>query len=111
MNRSYFDECIDACNACADACDFCASACLKEPDVTSMSKCIARDMDCAQMCRLAASFMSRASELAAGLCGLCAQQCRQCAEECARHPMDHCQRCAQLCSQCADACERMGQAA
>jgi hypothetical protein len=99
--------CIDACNACADACDHCASACLREPDVKAMARCIALDMDCAALCRLAPALMARGSDLARSLCAVCAQACRDCAAECSKHSMDHCQACAEACRRCADECIKM----
>lgn len=110
MNQMNFQSCIDACNACADACDHCAASCLKEQDVTPMARCIAHDIDCAHICRMAAGFMARNSEQAAELCALCAKICRKCAAECRTHQMDHCQQCADACQACADQCERMAAA-
>jgi len=103
-------SCIDACNACADACDTCSTACLQEDDVKMMAHCIALDMDCAQICRLAAALMARGSEFAAALCAVCAQVCQACADECAKHQAQHCQDCAAACRRCADECRRMGAA-
>jgi hypothetical protein len=107
MAHEHFASCIEACNACADACDHCAAACLHEADVKAMARCIALDMDCANMCRLAASVMARGSENAAAVCTLCAQLCDACGEECAHHSMPHCQACAVACRRCADECRRM----
>ena len=64
MPHEQFKSCIEACNACAEACGHCAASCLKEPDVKAMARCIALDTDCAEICRLAAGYMSRASECA-----------------------------------------------
>lgn len=111
MNNSNFQACIDACNACALACDQCAVACLGEDDVKMMARCIASDMDCAQICRLAAGYMARDSEFAMEVCRLCADICAACGEECGKHPMDHCQRCAEACRRCAEACRAMSAAA
>lgn len=107
MNQQQFASCIEACNACANACDMCASACLKENDVTAMAACIALDIDCADMCRLAAGAMARASQFAAAQCQLCADICDACADECAQHQAPHCQQCAQACRRCAEECRRM----
>lgn len=107
MSREEFRACIEACYACAAACDRCAAACLKENDVKMMARCIAQDMDCAEICRTAAAFMARGSETARQLCALCAQVCKACAEECARHQAQHCQDCAQACSRCADECSKI----
>ena len=103
MNKA----CIEACNACADACDHCATACLMEQHVQSMIRCIALDMDCAAICRLAAGYMSRGSEFAKALCGQCAEVCQACGDECAKHPMEHCRACADACRRCAQECLRM----
>ncbi len=111
MALQQFESCIEACNTCADACDFCAASCLGEPDLKMMARCIALDMDCAQLCRLAASYMARSSEFVDTICQVCADICDACAEECARHQMDHCQACADACRRCADECRRMASAA
>src|SRR4051812_27172307 len=78
MPQEQFQICIDACNACAAACDFCATSCLKEEGVQSMTRCIELDIDCAQICRLAAAFMARDSDYAAEICDLCARICEDC---------------------------------
>jgi hypothetical protein len=107
MPETRYAACIEACNACADACDRCAAACLHEEDPRPMARCIALDMDCAALCRLAASFMARDSENAAMICALCAEVCDACQGECSRHDMEHCQACAAACRRCADECRRM----
>ncbi len=107
MTQQQYAACIQACNACADACDFCSAACLQEDDVKAMARCIALDMDCAQICRLAASFMARGSENATALCRLCAEICQTCGDECAKHEARHCKDCAAACHRCADECRRM----
>ena len=107
MPREQFQACIDACYACAAACDNCSTACLQEDEVKMMARCIALDMDCAQICRAAAGFMARGSDSARALCRLCADVCAACGEECGKHPMDHCQQCAQACRHCADECRKM----
>jgi len=107
MAQQQFESCIEACNACADACDYCAASCLQEPDPKAMAHCIALDIDCAQICRLAAAYMARASEFAGAICQTCADICDACGDECARHQVQHCQECAQACRRCADECRRM----
>ena len=109
--QQQYQSCIDACNACAAACDMCSTACLKEDDVKMMARCIALDMDCAQVCRLAAGFMARSSEFAEALCQLCAQVCQACGDECGKHQVQHCQDCAAACRRCAEECRKMGSAA
>lgn len=107
MAHQQFESCIDACNTCADACDHCAVSCLQEQDPKPMARCVALDMDCAQICRLAASYMARGSEFAIALCQACAEVCDACGDECQKHQMQHCQDCAQACRRCADECRRM----
>ena len=106
MNQEY-QACIDACNKCAVDCDHCAVACLSEENVSEMARCIALDMDCAAICRLAAGFMARGSDYTKEICELCAKICDACGEECAKHEADHCQKCAEACRQCASACRSM----
>jgi hypothetical protein len=111
MVSQRYTPCIEACNRCAAACNHCAASCLREPDVASMARCIALDVDCAAMCLFAAGAMARDSEFARAVCGLCADVCESCADECARHPMDHCRDCAAACRDCAEQCRRMAAAA
>jgi len=59
MPHEQFKSCIDACFACAEACDHCTASCLKEKDVQTTAHCVALDIDCAEICRLAAAYMSR----------------------------------------------------
>lgn len=110
MSHEKYRSCIEACYACAEACNHCVASCLQEPDVKAMSRCIALDIDCAQICELAAAAMSRASENAKAICLACAQVCEACGEECGRHKMDHCRECAQACRRCAEECRRMAAA-
>lgn len=107
MHQSAYAECIQACEQCANACDHCATACLSEADVGAMARCISLDMDCAALCRLAAGYMARGSEMAYALCQCCADVCDACGDECGKHAHEHCQACARACKQCADACRRM----
>jgi len=107
MSHEQFQSCIEACYECATACDHCAASCLEEQDVKMMARCIALDMDCADICRLAAAFMARGSEHAAEICTTCADICDACAEECAKHRMAHCQECAEACRRCAEECRAM----
>lgn len=107
MAHEKYQSCIDACYQCAAACDHCASACLGEDDVKMMARCIALDMDCAEICRMAAAFMARNSEFAQQIAKLCADICEACGEECAKHQAGHCQECAQACKRCAEECRKM----
>jgi hypothetical protein len=107
---THYLDCIAACNACVVASQHCAAACLQEPDVAHLTRCIALDMDCAELCSVCVALMAGASELAPELCRVCAKACRACAEECSKHDMDHCQQCAEACRRCAEACEQVATA-
>ena len=107
MAHEHYESCISACHACADACNHCAVSCLFEKQRHELARCIHLDMDCAEVCRMAASYMARNSELAMELCAFCAHVCDMCAEECERHPMKHCQECAKACRACAQECRAM----
>lgn len=102
-------KCFIECNECAGACLQCASACLDEEDIEPMVRCIRLDMECADICRLAAASIARGDEHMKAVCLLCADVCDVCGRECAKHAMDHCQRCAEICRRCADACRSMVQ--
>ena len=107
MTTNQFQSCIEACYACAATCDTCASACLKEEDVKMMAGCIALDIDCADICRVAAGFMARGSQLASAICQACAEVCEACADECGKHEAQHCKDCAAACRRCAQECRSM----
>ena len=108
MPHQQFQTCIDACNACAGACEHCAASCLKEKDVHQLVRCIQLDIDCAEICRLAAGCMARSSEVFGAVCEGCAEICDVCAEECIKHgSMEHCRTCADACRRCAEECRRM----
>lgn len=99
--------CLRACNECAAACLQCATACLQEADPKPMVRCIGEDLECADICRLAAASMARGGAHMKAICALCAHACRSCAAECSKHSMDHCKRCAETCERCSDACLAM----
>ncbi|MHB1053060.1 MAG: four-helix bundle copper-binding protein [Thiobacillus sp.] len=106
LNQSE-NECLIECNACAAACLQCASDCIDEEDPKSMARCIKLDLECADICRLAAASIARGDDNMKAVCSLCADACETCGTECAKHPMDHCKRCAEACKRCAAACRNM----
>jgi hypothetical protein len=111
MSHEKHLDCIAACNACVVACQHCAAACLQEPDVKMLARCIGLDLDCAQACQLAISFMAGGSEHDKAACRLCADICQVCGDECANHDMAHCQQCAEACRLCAAECRKTAAAA
>lgn len=101
QNRSL----IEILSKCAAECNHCAIACLDEKDVKMMARCIKLDVDCAEICRLAASFVARGSDYADQILNECADICNACAEECSKHSqMEHCRNCAEICRECAERC-------
>ena len=107
MTPGAYEGVVDACNACADAADRCLSACLLEPGVADMTRCIALDLETAQLCRLLAGFASRGSKFAPDVAAALLPLCTACAEECAGHPPAHCQDCAAACRAAVEACRRL----
>lgn len=105
-------RCIEACAECAQTCTVCADACLSEANVQHMVTCIRLNLDCAEVCRVTGTLMTRPSHrdapaLRAQL-QACIDTCRACADECAKHEdSDHCRICAESCRECAEACEVM----
>jgi len=107
MTNQIEDARMRACNDCAVACLQCAMACLHEADPKPMARCIALDLECADICRLAVASMARGGEHMKAICALCATACLGCAAECGKHNMDHCKHCAEACKRCAEACLAM----
>lgn len=101
------NELVQLLSECATECEHCASACLNEQSVQVLTKCIQLDLNCADICRLTSTFLSRDSENIDEIIQVCATICEQCAAECDKHSkMEHCKRCAEICHRCADACHQ-----
>lgn len=107
MTPNPYQQCLDQCYACAAACNYCATACLSEGHAEAMAQCIRLDIECAEVCTLAANTMARESAFSAEICAVCAKVCEACAAVCDKHEEDHCQRCAAACRACADSCRSM----
>ena len=84
-----------------------AAACLAAPDVEAMRACVALNIDCAQLCEVAAGGLARSSSVSGVTCLACSSVCSTCADECARHSNAHCQQCAAVCRTCAQLCAQM----
>lgn len=109
---------IEAAARCAQACTVCADACLGEDNVGHLVACIRLNLDCAEVCHVTATLLTRPSHrdapaLRAQL-QACSEICRACAQECAshagEHDMEHCAICAEACRGCAEACDAMAAA-
>ena len=96
---------VDLLANCVAECNHCAASCLEEQDVKMLAQCIKLDIDCAEICSLSISFISRGSKHAEHLLRECAEICESCAAECEKHShMEHCRKCAEVCRMCAEAC-------
>lgn len=102
-------EAIDACVEAAQACAVCADACLSENDPKALAACIRYNLDCADLCQVAARIASRQQPpevvVLARILELSALACDLCADECQRHDHEHCRICAEICRRCEDACQ------
>lgn len=97
-------ELIEYLAYCIAACEHCADACLSEDNPSSLAECIRLNRDCADICQLALTYISRDSVYADSAVEECADICIDCAEECEKHDHDHCKNCAEACRACAKAC-------
>ena len=104
---------IVAAYECAQICTSCADACLSERDVDRLSACIRLDLDCAEICVVTGSLLSRiglaGEELLRAQLRACQLACAACETECAKHGKvhEHCAICAQACRLCREACTRL----
>jgi hypothetical protein len=105
-----FERLVTVAENCAQECEGCATACLSEKDVAAMLDCIRLDRDCADLCRLVATFAARHSRFTTLAAHVLASVCQACAEECSRHEMGHCQACAGACRSCVAACSALANA-
>lgn len=104
MAHDTMKACIDACCKCAQECEHCGDACIGD---RALAACAKSCRDCAELCLACVAFLSRGSQVADGLCELCAEACDACAAECGKHNNDHCKRCAKACEQCAAECRKV----
>lgn len=108
MKHEKNEQMMDMLNECVRACNHCAVACLGEKEVNMLSRCIRLDLDCAEICRVAAGLLERDSENADAVLSVCAVICNSCADECEKHShMEHCRVCAEVCRACAESCQQM----
>lgn len=112
MSRQQQD-CIAACWSCARICNTCSDDMIGMHggghDQALMARCTRLCRDCADICALAAAWMSRGSQFMEALCRFCADLCDACAEVCEQHAPHHalCGPCAEECRRCANLCREM----
>jgi hypothetical protein len=104
---------IEACIDCAQTCTACADACLAEDDVAQLRRCIATDLNCADICSAVGRLLSRQTDYDAQVTQraleACIRACVACADECEKHAQHHrhCGVCAEVCRACAAACTEL----
>lgn len=100
MYRPQFQACIEQCHACALACD-------RSVVAIGAGTWSVLAIDCAQVCRLLASLLSRGSAGVAPVGGLCETVCRDCARACRTQVSGASAEIAVACDACAAECHRM----
>ncbi|MGW5398053.1 four-helix bundle copper-binding protein [Streptomyces sp. NPDC003952] len=105
-------RCIEACLLCGQACTVCADACLAEVG-DDLTPCITAAMDCADLCAVTSTVLSRRTSsdgvLRRGLLQACTTACSQCADRCVAQAKDHlhCLVCAERCRDAQHACREL----
>lgn len=102
-------ECIERCANCHRLCVQTIQYCLAIGGPHAEQAHVRLMADCAQICAVAADFMSRRSPFHVRTCGLCAEVCQRCGEDCADRAAGGAAmtECADACRVCADACRAM----
>ncbi|MDF2890392.1 MAG: hypothetical protein K0R80_759 [Clostridia bacterium] len=103
-NAASLQACIDSCIKCAQACNKCFRASLENDDINDMKEALSILVDCAEICYVTAAYMSKGTDLFAGLCSSCAELCERCANICEAYEDLHCQASVKACRQCAADC-------
>ena len=107
-----YQAAISACESCLTICNTCSDDMIGRESHDHhelMARCIRLCRDCADICSVAANWMSRSSLLSTHICRLCAEVCNACAEACEQHAPHHelCGPCAEECRRCVSVCLEM----
>jgi hypothetical protein len=95
---------------CAQTCTVCADACLGEENLAELRKCIALNLDCADICSalgaIALRRLASQDNILRLMLQVCADACQSCADECGLHAAmhKHCRICEAVCRECERAC-------
>jgi len=110
QHHEHYMKCAKACADCQLQCDMCFQHCAglvaqgEKTHAATMRSCI----DCAEVCKTAATLSARHSPVAGSVCEVCAKVCDQCAVACEKFPDDkHMAACAKSCRDCAKECREM----
>lgn len=107
-----FADAMQTCSDCELVCSMCVDACLSEEEVASLRRCIASNLDCADICGATARVLARANdtdrELLRAQLQACVHACVVCGSECEAHAghHPHCKVCASVCRLCEDLCRQ-----
>ena len=102
------DRCLESCAECSKVCMKMVMHCLEKGGEHADPAHIRLLLDCAEICKVAASFMARGSDFANQLCELCAEICDKCADSCEKLADDEdMKHCAEVCRKCAEECRKM----
>lgn len=108
MSDAVMQACIEECQRCATVCAQTLHDCLEKGGKHVAAAHVIALVDCAEICRTSASFLSRGSERHAATCRACAEICRACEASCRSMGDDKMmQECAEACRRCAESCEKM----
>lgn len=106
-------DCLEACMECQEICNACADACVGEENVSTLSRCIRLNNDCADICEMAGRILSRQNstdwDLVESVLSNVILASNLCADECEKHEghHEHCRICAEVCRNCAEVCHGM----
>jgi hypothetical protein len=112
INQSVeMQTCVDDCQECWRICTETSQHCLSKGGRHAEADHIRSLLDCADICRTAADFMLRGSDLHPQTCDICAAACDRCADSCEQMSDDDMMRdCAEVCRRCAESCRQMSSA-
>jgi hypothetical protein len=100
--------CIDDCQECWTMCTETVQHCLQKGGRHADEKHIILLLDCADICRTAADFMLRGSDMYPQVCEVSTEVCDRCADSCQQMADDEMMRdCAEVCRRCAESCRQM----
>ncbi|QJX48969.1 four-helix bundle copper-binding protein [Hymenobacter taeanensis] len=92
---------LDALNSCLIACEHLALTGLELPE---LHRGVRLSRDCADLCRLTATFVMRQAEHTVHILRECAELCRSCADECTQFSNEAARTCTETCRRAEDAC-------
>jgi hypothetical protein len=93
-------ECVEACNACSYNCN---------TGHADMAECGRLCVDCAAICGLTHTLLSRGSRWAALVARQAAQISTECAAECGKFGDEYCRQCVQSCLASAERCQELAE--